>query len=1638
MNQLTRDRLYKLLPAIYQLRDVAEGEPLRALLAAIEQELLTIETDISDLYDNWFIETCAEWVVPYIGDLLDVRKLYADNSHTYGQQERRAYIANTLAYRRRKGTTSVLEQLARDITGWRARAVEFARLVAVAQNLNHLRSASTTFNLRANNTLQQVGTPFEQQAAYTVEVRRVNSGGRYNVPNIGLFIWRLQSYHIQQSTARAVAGLDTQPSGRYYTFNPLGYDAPLFNQPQTETNIVTLTQEINVPAILRRPALAEELLQRRQLLLQGEHFEGIGYFDRDPVLQIFINGKPNPIPPEEILICSLEDANKNWRLPNPDDERSADDPIVPTKVVAVDPELGRIAFFNTLPQRVEVSYLFGFSDDLGAGSYPRNQTKRDIPTSLIWEIEQATSADPNPLATAIQTWNRTTEAWQKLRDNTHISLANITIPLIQVSQIEPEKVRHQFNPGIIGNGLRVIATPDRTRVIVTAGRAVDAQGRLITLREDVQINLQNFDVDNYPHRTGLLVIFYRSNRQVQVDLEIEFIPEAAIDTYAKGTFISLAQLTLNAENQLMGIPDPSIRNSFQPGIVQGLEVKVKLGKLEAIITAGMAVDREGRTIAIANNTSLDLTPEQGETKLLSLSINTGLKGGWQFELLPPEQQINHNQISLAKLDIPQVKIKEIIPQGNRNNSENSRISALTIKGLNVTSVNLNQAIIDISAGTITDSKGREVYTLDRDYQFDLSAYSGQNITIFISHQTKQGLPLKLISSYQEGWRNIGIVPQEPAQSEIGVIVIRDNRTYRGNLSIKIPIAKQLQIIAADGYNPHLQGNIFVRGTANADNTEPGELILDGLLVEGRVTVQAGNLKSLQINHCTLVPQQGGLRVEPSRILIPEPEADNNITLIAYIMYCLTWLWQLIRQDLRVTNSSSRFHLLQLFQPGLQQLKLFTAKNWQTLNWWKYLQDLDNDADLCLQSKFATRNDNSRLEITLYRTICGSIYLADTVPKLQIEDSIIDKGKQHKTSEIAISALGTDVEIKTTTILGITTARSLEASNSIFTERVIVMRHQSGCIRFSHVPETSQTPRRYQCQPDITFKNELDILPEAITCLDVRDLRFNNVTIKLWILLLDIDYLASILFLRESLNNQLRVIGTAGNGIFRYFNNNEWKEINRNLSNRHITAILIYSPHSVDNHENTTVILAGTTDGSLFSYSNQGEDWKQLNISSSTQVNISSNTPITALLAYTRPATGTVSSNEDTLIGYGTLFSSELRENDTITVGDETRFVTAIGQEGTGTISSIGIIVTGQGVELRKGDTITAYSQTRVVTEISASNNLETVVQINAPFSSDLPAGTSFKINIDTVLKINAAFSSTLPLKTSLKINQLLVATAGEGVLRANDSCENWEAINTGLNNVSITTLAFDSTGQLFAGTSGSGVFHLLSRDSQNPTIRNSWLPFNIGLTNGYVTALAINNQDQIFAGTADGGVFHYNREANGWIAVNQGLTNFNIKTLTVVENSILAGTADGKIFRSDDGGKNWHSPSLDLQGIEITVLKADNSNNYLFAGTAAGDILRSTDTGNSWLSINQGLRNVDKKLLIMERLQPSFTSTQYGNPSYAQLNQNCALEIRTGAEDGAEMGAFNFLKQPQREANLQASLEEYLRFGLEASIFYVT
>lgn len=421
--KITADHLYSLLPSVYRIRDAEGGGALRALVEVLAEQGGVMEENIARLYENWFIETCEEWVVPYIGDLLSARNLYEVNRlHSIDEGvvfSRRARAANTIRYRRRKGTVTMLEQLARDTTGWNARAVEFFTLLGWTQNMNHFRmEGHRTADLRDTEGLELLESPFGTNAR-TVDVRRIASGrGTYNIANVGIFLWRLSSYFLHRSEPRPAAAM---ADGRY-RFNPVGTDIPLFNRPQTETEITHLAEEVNVPGELRRRPLYDELEGARQSLAEGGTADYL-YFGTDPVVRVFV--RPNPgdsmeeIPPEEILICNLADPPapipEGWRRPpTAKDYTLPDGSVVQMPVqVAVDPALGRIAFPDgVVPDRVEVSCAVGFSGDVGGGAYDRRDS---VDAALEREVEwQAGVAKELPggdglffttLSAAVTAWN---------------------------------------------------------------------------------------------------------------------------------------------------------------------------------------------------------------------------------------------------------------------------------------------------------------------------------------------------------------------------------------------------------------------------------------------------------------------------------------------------------------------------------------------------------------------------------------------------------------------------------------------------------------------------------------------------------------------------------------------------------------------------------------------------------------------------------------------------------------------------------------------------------------------------------------------------------------------------------------------------------------------------------------------------------------------------------------------------------------------------------------------------------------------------------------------------------------------------------------------------------------------------------
>ena len=326
---LDADALWQLLPAVHRNRDAAAGGALRALIEVVAEQVLLLEEDLGQLYDDQFIETCADWVVPYIGDLVGYRQLHGVTARVSSP---RAEVADTIRLRRGKGTAATLETLARDVTGWDVHVVEMYRRLATTANVNHLRGALPAYpDLRDPVPLAQIGRPFDT-LAHTAEMRpATRDRGWYNIMNLAIFLWRLRAFPVASAPA-------TPLDGQRFLFSPYGTKLALFSAPVPKDANALATAAVNVAQPLARRALAAAIAP---FYGDGKSFsiEGVRL--------------------DALSICDLSDAAGAWAH------------MPAANRVAVDPVLGRIAFGTPPAKPPLVSYHYGFAAEVGGGGYDR-------------------------------------------------------------------------------------------------------------------------------------------------------------------------------------------------------------------------------------------------------------------------------------------------------------------------------------------------------------------------------------------------------------------------------------------------------------------------------------------------------------------------------------------------------------------------------------------------------------------------------------------------------------------------------------------------------------------------------------------------------------------------------------------------------------------------------------------------------------------------------------------------------------------------------------------------------------------------------------------------------------------------------------------------------------------------------------------------------------------------------------------------------------------------------------------------------------------------------------------------------------------------------------------------------------------
>jgi hypothetical protein len=392
---LNADQLYALLPAVYRTRDAANGGQLRALFGVLAAQSDIVESSLRQLYDDQFIETCDPWVIPYIGDLIGYNSAYEITASTGS----RAEVANTIGYRRRKGTKIALQQVAVDVSGRAAVVVEeFQRLITTESMRLVLPRHLATVDLRHRHAMRLLGgassngiadTPFDP-ANRTIDVRRIapRSGdascddaaapdptpldialhgpGRANLPDVAIHLWRWQAFQVTGGSAFVVGG------GRY-KFSPLGNDIPLFSPLSLPDSFAAPLTRDNVPQPIARAELAA--------------------FYASGVIALVADGVA--VAARQVQAANLADRTGGaWC-------------VVPSGMIAIDPELGRIQFAADVPvpKSLLVSYCYGFPGAIGGGPYDRTTTLDNVVPADPDFAAIVGTADFPTLETAVAGWN---------------------------------------------------------------------------------------------------------------------------------------------------------------------------------------------------------------------------------------------------------------------------------------------------------------------------------------------------------------------------------------------------------------------------------------------------------------------------------------------------------------------------------------------------------------------------------------------------------------------------------------------------------------------------------------------------------------------------------------------------------------------------------------------------------------------------------------------------------------------------------------------------------------------------------------------------------------------------------------------------------------------------------------------------------------------------------------------------------------------------------------------------------------------------------------------------------------------------------------------------------------------------------
>lgn len=220
--QYVADLLLKAIPAYFRTADESPAgrEELRRLLTVLAAPLAIARQSIEELHANLFIDTADDWVLRYLAEMVGTTLIFPD------ADSNRRDIRSTIDFRRRKGTPSMLEEMGETLTAQMVVTQEGWKLVQMTQDLNQLRKERVIPDIRPAILAETESGPL-CETHHLVDVRSVSrTSGIFHPKHVAHWAHPTTLFPLEEGYPFGCADPHPNPDSRW-AFHPLGAFLPL-------------------------------------------------------------------------------------------------------------------------------------------------------------------------------------------------------------------------------------------------------------------------------------------------------------------------------------------------------------------------------------------------------------------------------------------------------------------------------------------------------------------------------------------------------------------------------------------------------------------------------------------------------------------------------------------------------------------------------------------------------------------------------------------------------------------------------------------------------------------------------------------------------------------------------------------------------------------------------------------------------------------------------------------------------------------------------------------------------------------------------------------------------------------------------------------------------------------------------------------------------------------------------------------------------------------------------------------------------------------------------------------------------------------------------------------------------------------